>query len=114
MNPNSFNNGSIKARVDFLLYPINFGFSARLCVLVIDLNDSTLEVVRKKMDYSKFCFEKLSMGARNCKHQDFVEIYEVLASVFEGYLNTFERIIELEEPQLTSKKTAGSGVENGS
>jgi hypothetical protein len=66
------------------------------------------------MDYSKFCFEKLSMGARNCKHQDFVEIYEVLASVFEGYLNTFERIIELEEPQLTSKKTAGSGVENGS
>ena len=98
--------------MDFLLYSINFGFSARLCVLVIALNNSTLEVVRKKMDYSKFCFEKLSMGARNCKNQDFIEIYEVLASVFESYVKTFERIIELEEPQPTPKNTAGSKVKS--
>jgi len=62
-------------------------------------------MVKKRLRYSRLCFETFSEGARARRHlPDWMEIYEGLATIFEDYVVTFERILELEEEQDPSPR----------
>jgi len=64
------------------------------------LKESTLEVIREKVEFSMRAVESFKDGAkRNWSDENFRHIYEGLASIFEGYALCFEFILKEEGVQ---------------
>ena len=48
------------------------------------MNNSTLDVVRRKLEFSRSCVESLNKASRESQYPDNVGLFEDLAKVFES------------------------------
>jgi hypothetical protein len=60
------------------------------------LNDSTLKVVKEKLECSRSFTESLARAARESQFPDNKCLFKDLAEVFDSYVSTFELILKLE------------------